>query len=98
MDEQREGEGAVGFDQRLSELEAIVQELEAGGLGLEPAIERYQRGIELLKDCHRTLAAYRERVEELTRDAALSIQPFERDPDFERGAERERLRPRREGE
>jgi exodeoxyribonuclease VII small subunit len=98
MGEERQEAGAVGFDQRLSELEAIVRELEEGGLGLEPAIERYQRGIELLKDCHRTLATYRARVEELTRDAALSIQPFERDPDFERGAERERLRTRREDE
>jgi exodeoxyribonuclease VII small subunit len=90
MDGEREAERAVGFDERLSELEGIVKELEEGGLGLEPAIERYQRGIELLKDCHRTLAGYRARVEELTRDAALSIQPFERDADRERGAERER--------
>jgi len=74
-------EKAPGFDERLSELEAIVSQLEEGGMGLEPAIERYQRGIELLKECHHTLAGYRERVEELTRDAELALKPFEADPD-----------------
>ena len=30
------------LDQRLARLEAIVGELESGGVGLEQAIERYQ--------------------------------------------------------
>lgn len=82
-----------GFDERLAELEGIVEQLEQGGLGLEPAIERYQRGIELLKECHRTLAGYRERVEELSRDAELSVTAFDGDPDAAEasgGAEGER--------
>lgn len=70
-----------GFDARLDRLEAIVGELENGGLGLEPAIERYQEGIELLKTCHRTLETYRKQVEELTRDAEQAMRPFEGDPD-----------------
>jgi exodeoxyribonuclease VII small subunit len=63
-------------------LEKIVAELEQGGLGLEPAIERYQEGIQLLKDCHGALEGYRRRVEELTRDASAAMRPFEGDPDF----------------
>jgi len=74
------GEGP-GFDQRLAELEGIVAELEEGGLGLEPAIERYQRGIELLKGCHATLERYSQRVEELTKDAEGALRPFDGDPD-----------------
>ena len=70
-----------GFDQRLEELEGIVAELEEGGLGLEPAIERYQRGIELLKGCHGTLERYSQRVEELTKEAEGVLRPFEDDPD-----------------
>ena len=73
------GEG--GFDQRLERLEGIVSELEAGELGLEPAIERYQEGIELLKSCHAQLASYRRRVEELTADAERSLRPYGKDPD-----------------
>lgn len=71
-----------GFDQRLARLESLVAELEQGGLGLEPAIERYQEGIGLLKECHRALEGYKKRVEELTREAETEIRPFEDDPDF----------------
>jgi exodeoxyribonuclease VII small subunit len=71
-----------GFDEKLGRLEALVAELEQGGLGLEPAIERYQEGIRLLKDCHGALATYRRRVEELTHEAEAAMRPFEGDPDF----------------
>ena len=75
------------FDDQLGELEGIVSELEEGGLGLEPSIERYQRGIELLKECHKTLAGYRKRVEELTRDAESTLEGFDGDPDVEGGGD-----------
>ncbi len=71
-----------GFDAKLDKLEAIVAQLEEGGLGLEPAIERYQEGIELLKQCHATLEGYKKRVEELTEGAEEVLKPFEADPDF----------------
>ncbi len=71
----------LGFDERLERLEAIVAELEHGGLGLELAIERYQEGIEHLRLCHRTLEAYRKRVEELTHEAQAALRPFDGDPD-----------------
>jgi len=74
-----------GFDGKLERLERIVAELEAGGLGLEPSIERYQEGIELLKQCHTSLGEHRRRVEELTREAEGAMKPFEGDPDFARG-------------
>jgi exodeoxyribonuclease VII small subunit len=84
---QPEGRTGTGeepsFDARLERLEGIVKELELGGLGLEPAIERYQEGIELLKQCHRTLEGFRRRVEELTQDASGALRPFDGDPDFE---------------
>lgn len=73
----------LGFDQRLERLEAIVGELEGGGLGLEVALERYQEGIEHLKRCHGRLETYRKRVEELTRDAEQVLRPLEGDPDAE---------------
>ena len=71
----------AGFDESLGRLEAIVSELEGGGIGLEPAIERYQEGIELLKRCHRTLEGHRKRVEELSKDAEGVLRPFAADPD-----------------
>lgn len=74
---------ALGFDERLGKLESIIAELEEGGLGLEPAIERYQAGIEHLKLCHSSLETYRRRVEELTKDAEGALRPFDGDPDAE---------------
>lgn len=71
------------FDERLGRLEAIVNELEEGGLGLESAIERYQEGIEHLKLCHARLEEYKKRVEELTGDAEEAMRPFAGDPDAE---------------
>ena len=71
------------FDTRMGRLEAIVGELEGGGLALEPAIERYQEGIELLKQCHGVLRGFKAQVEELTKDAEAALRPFEADPDQE---------------
>ncbi|MEO0649332.1 MAG: exodeoxyribonuclease VII small subunit [Planctomycetota bacterium] len=75
--------GDESFDARLTRLEGIVAELENGELGLEPAIERYTAGIELLKSCHATIEAQRARVEELTADAESALRPFDGDPDAE---------------
>ena len=73
----------VDFDTRMERLETIVGELEGGGLALEPAIERYQEGIELLKQCHGVLSGFKKQVEELTRDAEEALRPFESDPDLD---------------
>lgn len=69
------------FDERLERLEGLVAELESGQLGLEPAIERYQAGVELLKQCQELLRGYRKRVEELSADAEQALRPYPGDPD-----------------
>lgn len=71
----------ASFDERLARLEAIVGELEGGKLGLEPAIARYQEGVELLKHCQRQLAGLRARVLELGKEAEGALTPFDGDPD-----------------
>ncbi len=76
-------DSSVDFDTRMERLESIVGELEGGGLALEPAIERYQEGIELLKECHGVLSGFKQQVEELTRDAEEALRPFESDPDLD---------------
>ncbi|NTV10121.1 MAG: exodeoxyribonuclease VII small subunit [Zoogloea sp.] len=43
------------FESAISELETIVQAMETGDLPLEEALERYQRGIALLRHCQGTL-------------------------------------------
>jgi exodeoxyribonuclease VII small subunit len=77
---ERPAEGP-GFDERLARLEAIVGELENGGIALEPAIERYQEGVALLADCRAILSGFRQRVEELSSGAEPVLRPYEDDPD-----------------
>src|SRR4051812_5513525 len=69
------------LDQRLRRLEAIVAELEGGGVVLEEAIERYQEGVLLLKECRAVLSVYRRRVEELSQNAEESVRAYTGDPD-----------------
>lgn len=78
------GDG-LDFDGRLARLEAIVGELEAGGLGLEAALERYREGVGLLGRCREVLAGFRSQVEELSREAEPGLVPFEGDPDVAGG-------------
>jgi exodeoxyribonuclease VII small subunit len=73
------GTPETGFDQRLERLEALVGELENGGLGLEASIARYQEGVQLLRECRTTLESFRKRVEELGADGSSA--PYAGDPD-----------------
>jgi len=71
------GAGEARFESRLERLRKIVEELEAGELPLERAIERYEEGVGVLKHCAETLARARARVEQLSKDAegALRLEP-----------------------
>lgn len=63
------GEGKVlSFDEAISRLEAVVRELEGGGLPLEEALELFAEGIELSRICSRNLKAAEQRIAILTRD------------------------------
>ncbi len=43
------------FEEQLQELEEIVKELENGDLTLEQSLSKFQRGVELYKDCNKLL-------------------------------------------
>lgn len=73
---------SAGFDQRLARLEAIVSELEGGGLPLEASIDRYQEGVGLLRECRGILQGFQKRVEELSAEAEGALRPYAADPDL----------------
>ncbi len=56
------------FEAAVSELEAIVQEMESGNLPLEDALARYQRGVGLLRYCQTTLGDAEQRIRMLEGD------------------------------
>ena len=50
------------FGQALAELDGIVAQLEGGQLELEESIERYQRGVDLLKSLQSKLTDAQQKV------------------------------------
>lgn len=61
------------FEAAISELEAIVQEMESGNLPLEDALARYQRGVNLLRHCQATLSAAEQRIKVLEGEALVNL-------------------------
>ena len=56
---------ASSFEAALLELEAIVATLEAGNVPLAAALDAYQKGASLVRQCQDTLAAAEARVQVL---------------------------------
>lgn len=61
----------ISFEAAMSELEAIVQKMEAGGLTLEESLEAYTRGVELSKLCRSRLDAAQAKIQVLQNDETL---------------------------
>lgn len=57
--------GQMPFEDALRELEAIVEAMEVGELPLEESVQRYQRGVELVKAAHARLKAAEQQVKVL---------------------------------
>ena len=69
----------LSFEDALVQLEEIVGALEDGELGLNASLEEYQRGVDLLKQCHGTLEDAQRKVELLTgiTDGEPQTQPMD---------------------
>jgi exodeoxyribonuclease VII small subunit len=66
------------FEQGLTELEAVVKELESGDLPLEKAIQIFERGVTLSDRCRKELEEAETRVEILLkRGDKIEPQPFD---------------------
>ncbi|UCF94870.1 MAG: exodeoxyribonuclease VII small subunit [Desulfobacterales bacterium] len=66
------------FEQSLKQLEQIVQELEAGDLSLEKAVQKFEEGIQLTKYCAAKLDETEKKISVLMQDSQgnLSEEPF----------------------
>ena len=67
-----------GLEQSLKELEALVERLEAGELPLAEALEQFEHGVKLTRNCQAILKQAEQKVEILLQksDAAAPV-PFE---------------------
>ncbi|GAB4170137.1 MAG: exodeoxyribonuclease VII small subunit [Wenzhouxiangellaceae bacterium] len=59
-----------GFEQKLAELEAIVEGLESGQLELAESLKRFERGVELARECRAMLDQAQQVIEQLSDDAS----------------------------
>ena len=56
-------EQALTFEQAMSELQQIVNDLEDNSLGLESSLAQFERGIGLLRNCHSFLEQAEQKIE-----------------------------------
>jgi exodeoxyribonuclease VII small subunit len=54
------------FEDALRQLEQIVHDLEEGQIGLDDALQGYERGVKLLRCCYAMLQGAERRIEMLT--------------------------------
>jgi len=80
---EQHADGTVTFGAALTELEGIVGALESGSLELEQSLERYERGVALLRELQGRLAEAQQKVTvllgELEPDAAEAVTTGEGD-------------------
>lgn len=61
-----------GFESLYARLEAVSQQLEAGGLTLEQSLALYEEGMALAQRCQALLGAVEQRIETLRNGAGQS--------------------------
>ena len=71
----------AGFEEKLAELETIVEKLDGDDLPLEQAIEAYEAGVKLSLELNKTLDEAQRKIEILTETARgeMVAEPFEED-------------------
>lgn len=70
-------EAPLAFEAKLKAIEQCVEHMEHGQLPLDEALAAYQRGIELMQSCQKTLEAAQQRVKVL--DAQAGLRDLEED-------------------
>lgn len=68
------------FEDMLRDLDQILRDLEEGAVSLEDSLARYERGVNLLRQCYGQLKDAEHRVQLLTgtmEDGTPELQPFE---------------------
>lgn len=73
----------LSFEVALEQLEGTVGRLESGDMPLEEALDLFEAGVQLSRQCAGTLEAAERRVEILVADRAGSITAFETDDDLD---------------
>lgn len=63
----------LSFEQALAQVEAIIERIESGAIGLEASVSEYERGVGLLRRCQDILAKAEQRVEILSKQGPVPM-------------------------
>ena len=71
------------FEDKLSELKKIVDELETGNISLDESLKQFELGTKLIKDCHKQLEEFQKKISILVENNAgeIEFKDFETDQD-----------------
>ncbi|MDB9894861.1 exodeoxyribonuclease VII small subunit [Reinekea forsetii] len=65
------------FEDKLNTLESLVERLESGQLSLDEAMDAFEQGIKLTRDCQESLATAEQKVQILmTKSGQQTLQPL----------------------
>lgn len=64
---------APKFEDAIDQVEAIIAEIESGEIDLEQCLERYEKGVKLIKHCQAILKSAEEKIAALKVDEAGNL-------------------------
>ncbi len=65
----------IEFEKSLAELEALVEDMEAGELSLEESLKAFEKGMKLSRDCQQALAEAEQKVQVLLAEGGDNAEP-----------------------
>lgn len=66
------------FDNEIQKLEAIVEQMESGELGLEQAMAQFEQGVKITRECHKALQEVEQKVQILLeKQGKMVLEPFD---------------------
>lgn len=68
------------FESNIAKLENIIKELQSGRLSLEQALDHYEKGMKMSKDCESQLRKAEARICSLTEEGGLNAAQKEEQP------------------
>lgn len=76
----RKKKSELDFEQALTELDTLLEQMESGKLTLEESLSQFERGIQLTRQCQGLLKQAEQKVEMLIqKDGELVREPFDED-------------------
>lgn len=70
----------VSFEENLEKLKKIVEELESGNLPLKESLERFQQGMDIIKECYKELETAELKIETIIKkDGKIVTEPLRKE-------------------